>query len=122
MSNRGERGDRGDKSSSKASDNDKLTKEIESKKQNNQISRELATKIATVVKGIPYEFRDFKSFSHIAVVARALKKSSKKADGPLEYLTELEQYYERLYDAVGSIVDGTYYSTSTDFTQFFFID
>jgi len=119
MSSRG--GDRGDRSggnsssadsksnsnSSKSSDNDKLNREIESKKQNNQISRELATKIATVVKGIPYEFRDFKSFSHIAVVARALKKSSKKADGPLEYLTELEQYYERLYDAVGSIVDGT---------------
>lgn len=63
-------------------------------------SKDLERKLKEVLKGIPQEYKD-RGFSHIAVVAKALKGKN-----PQEDLKKLNSYYNSLNGAVSEIVNG----------------
>lgn len=69
---------------------------------NRKQQQELERSLRDVLKSIPVEYKDSKQFSHIAVVARALKKAR-----PQDDLQELNRHFESLNDAVSDIVDGS---------------
>lgn len=90
----------------KNDDKDKISKEIDSQKNKNQKARELDKTVQQVIKQIPIEYRD-KNFSHIARVARALKKlNAGKTTGSQDDMQELTTNYEKLNNTISEIVNG----------------
>ncbi|KAL0486151.1 exocyst complex component [Acrasis kona] len=67
-----------------------------------QEDKELEKQLKDVLKKIPQEYKD-RGFSHIAVVAKALKGKS-----PQDDLKKLNQYYNSLNGAVSDIVNVNY--------------
>jgi hypothetical protein len=82
----------------------KAAAQAENVKLDEEASRDRAfqDKLRDVLRQIPPEYKD-KSFSHIAVVARSLKKQR-----PQDDLQELNKAYDELSTAVSDIVDGMF--------------
>jgi predicted transcriptional regulator with HTH domain len=71
---------------------------------------ELARKLKKVLNEVPQVYHD-RSFSHIAAVAKALKKD------PSNYLKELNSYYNTLNGAVSEIVNGILFIVRLFFSE-----
>lgn len=74
--------------------------------------KDLERTIKEVLKEIPQDYRD-KNFSHIAIVANALKR-----DRPEHVLKRLDEYYTNLNEAVTDIVDVNFHSFNQSIKNF----